>query len=85
MQNGVEDIDDSGEKNKIEDEDKDDEIVKRSGGDKFFGIEFSSTHDFSFMFFIDSKQVPRNGNLSFGNRKQSPGAKLGKYGDYSME
>ena len=50
----------------------------------FFGIDFSSRREFSFISSIDSKRVLRSGNLSSERRKKSAGAVSGEYGGCSV-
>ena len=47
-------------------------------------MAFSSFSKFLFMASIVSWRVPRNGYLSFGNRKKSQEAKSGEYGGWAM-
>ena len=50
----------------------------------FYGIDFSSRHEFSFMTSIDWKRVRRSGNLSFGKREKLDGAISGEIRGCSM-
>ena len=47
-------------------------------------MAFSSFSEFLFMASIDSRPIPRSAYLSFGNRKNSLGAKYGVYGGWAM-